>query len=142
MKKAKLIVEPSFDFELLGLVSPVKDYKMAWLINRELHLGISKAKDIMLEFVSLPTLEISQYFLALPYGFIQLLKNKSLNSSHQLAYLIPELRNIDYFLLVQDHTEQTNIATFVEALSKNAFVQSVVRLDISKIKSKENLLTY
>jgi hypothetical protein len=142
MKKAKLIIEPTFDFELIGLVSPVKDYKMAWLINRELHLNLTKAEDIKLDFVSMPTLEISQYFLALPYGFIQLLKNKSLNTSQQLSYLIPELRNMDYFLLLQDETEQTNIATFVEALSKNNLIQSVVRLDVSKIKSKENLLTY
>jgi hypothetical protein len=142
MKKTKLFVEPTFDFELLGLVSPVKDYKMAWLINRELDLNLVKSEDIQIEFLSAPQLEISQYLLSLPHGFIQLLKNKALNTSQQLAYLIPELRNLDYFLLVQDQTHQTSITTFVEHLSKNPFIQSVVRLDISKLKSKENLLTY
>lgn len=142
MKKTKLFVEPTFDFELLGLVSPVKDYKMAWLINRELDLNLVKSEDIQIEFLSAPQLEISQYLLSLPHGFIQLLKNKALNTSQQLAYLIPELRNLDYFLLVQDQTHQTSITTFVENLSKNPFIQSVVRLDISKLKSKENLLTY
>jgi hypothetical protein len=142
MKKTKLFVEPVFDFELLGLVSPVKDYKMAWLINQELHLNLVKSDDIQIEFLSTPRLEISQYLLSLPHGFIQLLKNKALNTSQQLAYLIPELRNLDYFLLVQDQTHQISIATFVEHLAKNSYIQSVVRLDISKIKSKENLLTY
>lgn len=142
MKKTKLFVEPIFDFELLGLVSPVKDYKMAWLINQELHLDLVKSEDIQIEFLSSPRLEISQYLLSLPHGFIQLLKNKALNTSQQLAYLIPELRNLDYFLLVQDQTHQTSIATFVEHLAKNPNIQSVVRLDVSKIKSKENLLTY
>jgi hypothetical protein len=142
MKKTKLFVEPTFDFELLGLVSPVKDYKMAWLINRELDLNLVKSDDIQIEFLSAPQLEISQYLLSLPHGFIQLLKNKALNTSQQLAYLIPELRNLDYFLLVQDQTHQTSITTFVEHLSQNPFIQSVVRLDISKLKSKENLLTY
>lgn len=142
MKKTKLFVEPSFDFELLGLVSPVKDYKMAWLINQELDLNLVKSDDIQIEFLSSPQLEISQYLLSLPHGFIQLLKNKALNTSQQLAYLIPELRNLDYFLLVQDQTQQTSITTFVDHLAKNPYIQSVVRLDISKIKSKENLLTY
>lgn len=142
MKKTKLFVEPDFDFELLGLVSPVKDYKMAWLINRELDLNLIKSDDIQIEFLSAPQLEISQYLLSLPHGFIQLLKNKALNTSQQLAYLIPELRNLDYFLLVQDQTQQTSITTFVDHLAKNPYIQSVVRLDISKIKSKENLLTY
>jgi hypothetical protein len=142
MKKTKLFVEPIFDFELLGLVSPVKDYKMAWLINRELDLNLVKSDDIQIEFLSAPQLEISQYLLSLPHGFIQLLKNKALNTSQQLAYLIPELRNLDYFLLVQDQTQQTSISTFMDHLAKNPYIQSVVRLDISKIKSKENLLTY
>jgi hypothetical protein len=142
MKKTKLFVEPAFDFELLGLVSPVKDYKMAWLINRELDLNLVKSDDIQIEFLSSPQLEISQYLLSLPHGFVQLLKNKALNTSQQLAYLVPELRNLDYFLLVQDQTHQTSIATFVDHLAKSPYIQSVVRLDISKIKSKENLLTY
>jgi hypothetical protein len=142
MKKTKLFIEPTFDFELIGLVSPVKDYKMAWLINRDLDLDLVRSEDLQIEFLSSPRLEISQYFLSLPHGYIQLLKNKAINTSQQLAYLIPELRNLDYFLLVQDHTQQLSITSFVDHLTKNPFIQSVVRLDVSKLKSKENLLTY
>jgi len=142
MKKAKLLVEPTFDFELLGIVSPIRDYRMAWLVNKELDLNLVKADDLELEFLSAEKLEISQYFLSLPHGFIQLLKNKALNSSQQLAYLIPEQKNLDYFLLVQDETEQLDLSNFMEKLSQNSLVQSIVRIDISKLKSKENLLTY
>jgi hypothetical protein len=142
MKKAKLHVEPTFDFELLGIVSPIRDYRMAWLVNKELELNLVKADDLELEFLSAEKLEISQYFLSLPHGFIQLLKNKALNSSEQLAYLIPELKNLDYFLLVQDETDQLELSNFMEKLSQNPLVQSIVRIDISKLKSKENLLTY
>ena len=142
MKKAKLLVEPTFDFELLGIVSPIRDYRMAWLVNKELELNLVKADDLELEFLSAEKLEISQYFLSLPHGFIQLLKNKALNSSQQFAYLIPELKNLDYFLLVQDETEQLDLSSFMEKLSQNSLVQSIVRIDISKLKSKENLLTY
>lgn len=142
MKKAKLFIEPAFDFELLGLVSPVKDYKMAWAINQTLGLNLVRSEEIFIEFLTSPSLEISQYFLSLPHGFVQLLKNKSLNSTQQLAYLIPELRNMDYFLLVQDETEEIDISDFASQLAKNPLIQSAVRLDVSKLKSKENLLTY
>lgn len=142
MKKAKLFIEPSFDFELLGLVSPVKDYKMAWLINQTLGINLVRSEELLIEFLSAPNLEISQYFLSLPHGFIQLLKNKSLNSTQQLAYLVPELRNMDYFLLIQDETGEVDPQEYVSHLSKNPFIQSAVRLDVSKLKSKENLLTY
>ena len=142
MKKAKLLVEPTFDFELLGIVSPIRDYRMAWLVNKELELNLVKVNDLELEFISNEKLEISQYFLPLPHGFIQLLKNKAINSSEQLAYLIPELKNLDYFLLVKDETDQLELSNFMEKLSQNSLVQSIVRIDISKLKSKENLLTY
>jgi hypothetical protein len=142
MKKSKLVYEPSFDFELLGLVAPVKDYKMAWLINKVMDLNLVRNNDFLLDFISSPRLEISNYFLSMPFGFIQLLKNKALNSSQQLAYLIPELRTIDYFLLIQDETEQTNSQDFIALLSQNPFIQNVVRIDVSKLKSKENLLTF
>ena len=142
MKKAKLQIEPTFDFELLGIVSPIREYRMAWLVNQELELNLVKVDDLELEFLNSEKLEIAQYFLSLPHGFIQLLKNKALNSSQQLAYLVPELKNLDYFLLVQDETEQMDLSNFMEKLSRNPLVQSIVRIDISKLKSKENLLTY
>ena len=142
MKKAKLQIEPTFDFELLGIVSPIREYRMAWLVNQELELNLVKVDDLELEFLNFEKLEIAQYFLSLPHGFIQLLKNKALNSAQQLAYLVPELKNLDYFLLVQDETEQLDLSNFMEKLSQNPLVQSIVRIDISKLKSKENLLTY
>jgi hypothetical protein len=142
MKKAKLQIEPTFDFELLGIVSPIREYRMAWLVNQELELNLVKVDDLELEFLNSEKLEIAQYFLSLPHGFIQLLKNKALNSAQQLAYLVPELKNLDYFLLVQDETEQLDLSNFMEKLSQNPLVQSIVRIDISKLKSKENLLTY
>jgi hypothetical protein len=142
MKKAKLQIEPTFDFELLGIVSPIREYRMAWLVNQELDLNLVKVDDLELEFLNSEKLEIAQYFLSLPHGFIQLLKNKALNSAQQLAYLVPELKNLDYFLLVQDETEQMDLSNFMEKLSHNPLVQSIVRIDISKLKSKENLLTY
>jgi hypothetical protein len=142
MKRAKLLIEPTFDFDLLGLVSPVKDYKMAWLINQILGLNLIRSEEIFIEFLNMPNLEISQYFLSLPHGYIQLLKNKSLNSTQQLAYLVPELRNMDYFLLVQDETGQMDLSHCAGLLAKNSLIQSAVRLDVTKLKSKENLLTY
>lgn len=142
MKKAKLLIEHTYDFELLGLVSPVRDYKMAWLINRDLDLDLIKSEDLLLEFLTLPSLKISQYFLSLPHGFVQLLRNKALNSTNQVSYLIPELKSMDYFLLVQDETFQISINTFANQLAKNSQIQNVMKLDVSKLKSKENLLTY
>lgn len=142
MKKTKLFVEPEFEFELLGFVAPLKDYKMAWVINDSLGINLVKAKDFQLEFINQPQLKISQFILEKEYGYIQLLKNKAYTDGGNALYLIPELKIMDYFLLLQDLTLQLNINAYIERLSTNLFIQNVVKLDVSKIKSKENFLTY
>ncbi len=142
MKKIKLFVEHQYDFELLGLVAPHKDYKMAWLLNEYMGMKLVKSDDLVLDFIESPKMEISRYMEEKEHGFVQLLKNKSLFPSPNGTYLVPELKIMDYFLLLQDHTCQLDIIAYIERLSQVKLIQNVVKLDISKIKSRENLLTY
>ena len=142
MKKSTLQITPLYEFDLLGLVAPLKDYKMAWLINRVMGINLVKVDDIRMEFLKQPDLLISQYVLKKEHGFIQLLKNRSYASGGLVGYLIPELKYVDYFLILQDYTLETDINSYIENLSASNLIQNVVKLDISKLKSKENLLTY
>lgn len=142
MKKIKLLVEHQYDFDLLGLVAPVKDYKMAWLINNSLGTKLVKSDDFELDLMNQATLKISKYFQEKEHGFVQLLRNRSHGEGSNSFYLVPELKVMDYFLLLQDYTFEMDLNHYIENLLGNHFIQTVVRLDISKLKSKDNLLTY
>lgn len=142
MKKNKLLVESFYDFDLLGLVAPLKDYKLAWMINSCLDFELKKGVDFRIEFINQPVLIISQFILEKEHGFIQLLRNKSFPVGGQAGYLVPELKIMDYFLLFQDYTLETNINMYIENLSKMKEIQNVVKLDVKKLKSRDNLLTY
>ncbi|GAB2993202.1 IPExxxVDY family protein [uncultured Cyclobacterium sp.] len=142
MKKSKLLFETTFDFDLLGLVAPLKDYKLAWLINTTLGIRLKKTEDYHLEFLNQPDLIISQFMLKKEHGFIQLLKNKSYPVGGRSRYLIPELLSMDYFLLCQDFTDEVDLNTYIDALSNVSGIHSIVKIDTIKLKSKENLLTY
>lgn len=142
MKKIKLFIEHQYDFELLGIVAPVKEYKMAWLVNHSLNSRLVKSDDFELDLLGQAPLIISNFVEEREYGFVQLLKNKSNSEGENSLYLIPELRMMDYFLLVQDQTLEIDLNDYIEKLSENSFVQNVVKLNISKLKSKDNLLTY
>lgn len=142
MKKSTLQITHHYDFDLLGLVAPLKDYKMAWLINKSMGINLVKVDDVRMEFLKQPVLFVSQFMLKKEHGFIQLLRNRSYSNSGFTGYLIPELKTMDYFLILQDYTLETNINSYIENLSASNLVQNVVKLDISKLKSKENLLTY
>ncbi|MCH7411665.1 IPExxxVDY family protein [Belliella sp. DSM 111904] len=142
MKKTKLLVDNIFEFELLGFIAPLKDYKMAWVINNCLDVNLVKSKDFELHFLDDSSMIISQYMIEKEHGYVQLLKNRSVNENVNIRYLIPELRIMDYFLLIQDYTEELDINLYIERLSKSNLIQNVVKLDVNKLKSKENLLTY
>ena len=115
---------------------------MAWLINNSLDIKLVKTEDYELDLMNQATLKISKFFQEKEHGFVQLLKNRSYAEGSNSLYLIPELKVMDYFLLLQDYTFEMDLNYYIENLSKNQFIQSVVKLDISKIKSKDNLLTY
>jgi hypothetical protein len=142
MKKTKLFVEHHYEFELLGFVAPLKDYKVAWVVNDLLKARLVRTDDFVLEFVDGSTLNISQFKETKDHGFLQLLKNKSHYDLTASQYLIPELKMIDYFLLMQDFTGELDINAYIGRLSESPLIQNVVKLEINKLKSKENLLTY
>lgn len=142
MKKSTLQVTHQYEFDLLGLIAPLKDYKMAWLINQSLGINLVKAADFRMEFLKQPDLILSQYILKKEHGYIQLLRNRSYSDSGLVGYLVPELKYVDYFLILQDYTLEMNINAYIENLSAVNLIQNVVKLDITKLKSKENLLTY
>jgi len=142
MKKPKLLFDIRYEFDLVGIVAPLKDYKMAWAVNQSLGINLCKSDDFELNFINQPTLKIAKFLEETENGFIQLLKNRSLNENSTSLFLIPELKFIDFFLLVQDQTGQLKINSYIDKLSQSALIQNAVKLDIEKIKSKENLLTY
>ena len=45
MKKNKLVIEYDFDFELLGILSSARGYKLAWEINQALGIQLVKQQD-------------------------------------------------------------------------------------------------
>ncbi|GGZ27148.1 hypothetical protein GCM10007049_19900 [Echinicola pacifica] len=142
MRKTKLQVEHIYEFDLLGIMAPLKDYKMAWSVNNSLSINMVRSEDFTLKFLNQPRLVISRFILEKEHGYIQLLKNRSFSDSGQTLYLVPELKVMDYFLLMQDFTHETDLPDCISQLSKSNYIQNVVKIDVNKLKSKENLLTY
>jgi hypothetical protein len=50
MKRNKLIIDYEFDFELIGIISTAKGYKLAWEINQLLAIHLVKQPDMVVGF--------------------------------------------------------------------------------------------
>ena len=61
MKKRKLEAEFDFNFTLFGLISALKEYKLALLLNDKFNIQLDKARDIEIDFLKSQNLVISNY---------------------------------------------------------------------------------
>ena len=107
MKVKKLIVDYTFDFELYGVVTSLKDYKFAWLINQQIAIKLIRSDDYLLESGS-SQMQIINYKFEEELSEFRLFKNKAVvEAQNTQQYLVPEMKHFDYFILVRG-----NIHTF------------------------------
>ena len=141
MKKKKLEANIDFDFTVIGLISPLKEYKLAWYLNAALGIQLIKENDIEIEFLKNQNLLISNYFYETEHSYIRILKNKSISEfDDKPAYLIPELNKFDFIMLAQGFEDTYTTAEMKDIIGNIPRVQYVQTFSIDTLKSKENLI--
>lgn len=56
------------------------------------------------------------------------------------GFLIPEMKTVDYFLLIHNYIDNEELKQVIGGLNRVAEVLVAVELDPKKLKSKENLI--
>lgn len=141
MARNRLEVSYDFEFDLVAVNTSVKGYKLAWALNRDLRIQLSKQENISIDFSGGKSLSISNYACHTEHRTVRLLKNRADDFEEQFnAYLIPELKNFDYFLMVADDSSSFQINPFISTVKQIPFVQFAVSVDTAALKSKDNLI--
>ena len=122
---------------ILGIASDEPDYKLCWLINRELST----------DFVRIDNLELfnkkaddKQLFNLFQYDdeatllTYRIIKNRSDN-----GFFLEEFKNLDYIIHIQGEILQDEIAGFIQKVSKISSVRLCVPVDLGKIKNRLRL---
>jgi len=140
VKAQKLIFEYDYDFMVVGLVSSVKEFKLAWYINKSLGISLCKSLELEYDFLKNSKISISNFTFETEYSSFRLLKNRSVAFINTTKpYLLPDLKNYDYFALLQGE-----FAAYyhdnVKKLKEIPIIEMVRLLELEKIKDKENLL--
>ena len=76
MKKNRLDIEYTYDFELLGLISSAKGYRLAWEINRLLGVRLVKQPDLVIYGKNKSVLSYSHFASGGATNQLKLFKNK------------------------------------------------------------------
>ena len=141
MKKSKLYLENYFDFDLIGIVSIVKEYKLVWHINAITTFKLSKQPDVSIEFSGNNKILVSNFVYKEEYLNVALLKNRLVANPHmRFQFLVEELKQFDYLLKYKEETEQTAVQDILNLLKSSEVIEYAAILEPSIIKSRDNLI--
>ncbi len=150
-----------YDFSILAISSPEPDYKLCIHINRLLNIELSRDTPIELSYkntVTPLTFSCFMYEEEEEENRYILLANRSMNtvsaigkpaglslfdnesSSDMKGFLIPELLQADYLLLLQTDDHITIAKDIQGKLKKLNFVQTVQNINPETLPTKKNLI--
>ena len=85
------------DFKLIGIVSTLKEFKIAWIINDSLEVSLSKVDNEIINLTNGTIINISHLLYRRNKGFIRLINNKIITKKGKSS-LISSLSNFDYII--------------------------------------------
>lgn len=127
------------DMELLAfaVLSHQKDYKIAWAVNKAIHIDLVRVEDYYFE---MPSKQVSshacfKYTCDGDYYEWFLLENKGTES-----FLLPEIKNVSTLLIASGSTDLIDADEVLKKLKEISFVLGVFEIDSNTSKSLKKIL--
>jgi len=157
----KLILDDDFreEFSLIALHCSEEDYKVAYLLNKQLNLGL-KREEVDLDYSNeelIATFSLFHFNSDLQYTSYDLVSNKckavvqndqnesglfsgETSEKNVTTYLIPEFKKVDFFLKVYSEFATIPLRRIIASINEINQVISAYEVDTDNIKSKNNLI--
>lgn len=141
------------DYSLIGIHSTEEDYRLAYLLNKNLNTKLVRLED-NLDFkdseAEFPLFEfkdensfISYYLINNKHKmFVHNQENAGLFGGNftTISYLIPEKKKIDFFLKIEGSCGNSFILNLIERLNAINQIITSYSIETTKLKSKEHLI--
>ena len=144
----------SDDYELIAVHSSLDDYKLAYMLNKE--LGIQLSKNLAYVEIAIPEGKsaFSNYIFDDEKNDVvwTLIENKTtiINSNKQTTslfeqvditvFLLPEFKKADYLIKIENIDYGFDSESIVEKIQEIKNVTTAYTIDITNLKSKNNLI--
>ena len=147
------------DFYIIAIHTPLEDYRLAYFLNLNLEIFLSKNKNEVESQVKEGKTSFARFTFEDKKNFINwdLVQNKneielSENNINQdlfsgfknkfsaSTYLLPEYKKVDYFLKIENAENEIDINKIVSKINSIESVKMVYAIDSENIKSKNNLI--
>ena len=145
--------EYDHDYALIGIHSVLEDYRMAFFLNDQLQIRLERFHED-LDFSSgncsfpLFTFEDESAFtswslIANKFAFVDHVDGNGSNlfpEETKISYLIPEKKNVDYFIKIAGLTEDQELVDILDKINKIQKIMTAYAIDPLDLRSKDNLI--
>ncbi len=140
MARRVLHIDFEYDFLLWALVTPLRDYRLCYFLNKLTDLELYRQKDLVVnqgkaggrgEFAlyrGVNLLDRFRYYL---------ISNKRAPGQHRL---LPEIRQADYFVMLQCSAENGWTDRVYSQLRDISHIQTLFKVDVDALAAKQNLI--
>ena len=144
----------SDDYELIAVHSSLDDYKLAYMLNKE--LGVQLSKNLVYVEIAIPEGKsaFSNYIFDDEKNDVvwTLIENKTtiINSNKQTTslfeqvditvFLLPEFKKADYLIKIENIDYGFESESIIEKIQEIKNVTTAYAIDITNLKSKNNLI--
>ena len=139
------------EYSLIGIHTTLEDYKLVYLLNKELKTGFKKAK-FNLDFdnnnASFSIYNYTNYKYDFDWYLIanstteekQTPSNRLLLYTETKTYLIPEKKNIDFFIKISGEKDYEFVNKTIQKIKGIHQVITSYQIDKNTLKSKDFLI--
>ena len=124
----------TLNYNVIGIVSTFKEYKVAWHLNQLFDIDLIKKKDEEVRLVNSSVIKISFLEFKIGKRHIKLISIKLKKSSK--SNLISSLSNFDFFIIFSKNFFEFKDYDIIDRLKTNNTFQFANFVDINKLKDK------
>jgi hypothetical protein len=147
------------DYQLIAIHTPLEDYQLAYHLNKNLPVHLSKSKNGIMVNTKIGETELSlfEYNDTSNQYTWNLIQNKNVILQNQTSketglfmgttqkvtskgYLLPEFKTVDYLLKIESDLQANQIENISQQINKIERVTTVYSIKVETIKSKNNLI--
>ena len=139
MRKNKLIIDYEYDFNLVGIISTAKGYKLAWELNQALGIHLVKQPDLIVGFKNNVEKGFDYYSHQTQLNRLKVFKNRPADLDAGKYYLIPEFPHYDFIILAAME-EYDKMQSLVQSLKSINSIQLAAIIPLEGLKSKSNFI--
>ncbi len=120
------------------MISSLKDYRLCWAINRTLNIELTRQDDLEISNAKKrqeASFNLFHYEDEINFLHYYLIANKSAG-----AFLLPELKQVDYLLMLRGDAAEETKEELLQQLKNLAGIEALFAANPAELRSKENLI--